>query len=191
MCVFIWQIDGMIYRAVIFAQEEKSLTVGICSEFILNMDVLRCVYVSTLSAHRPLLSHYIILFVWGFVSLCTCKRGWDQLRWSSETFKVQQESETHPWHTQLTCWWLHDLRALPSRGWFYFPVFNSPSAQAWAPLRRRERETIFLTPEYIKQVQMSGLFFLSESGGWIREFDVSESTHWLLLFRHGLAMLII
>lgn len=40
--------------------------------------------------------------------------------------------------------WPYDLRALPSRGWFYFPAFNGPSAPgARAPLRWRERNHIF------------------------------------------------
>lgn len=42
------------------------------------------------------ISHCIIIFVWGFVSLCTCEWGWDQLTRHREACEVRRESETHP-----------------------------------------------------------------------------------------------
>lgn len=42
--------------------------------------------------------------------------------------------------------WMRDLWALPSRGWFYFPRFNRPSVEIWAPLRWRQRESWFFWP---------------------------------------------
>lgn len=101
---------------------------------------------------------------------------WDELTARRETREVQPQSNTHmpkrtPNSLSLHTVWLHDLRALPSRGWFYFPAFNGPFAPgAHAPLRWRKRETRFFWP--LNTSKGSGcpgfLFFspLMEQGSW-------------------------
>lgn len=98
---------------------------------------------------------------------------WDELTGRRETREVQPQSNTHmpkrtPNSLSLHTVWLHDLRALPSRGWFYFPAFNGPSAPgARAPPRWRKRETRFFWP--LNTSKGSGcpgfLFFHSDGAG--------------------------
>ncbi len=117
MCVFIWQDVEMIYFGCILCCY-MCVCVYVCvcvcvcvcawvcererdySRYLLwvYLQYIVClqVRVSMLAACQLLLSHYIIIFVRGFVSLCTCKWGCDQLTWPRETCEVQQESETHP-----------------------------------------------------------------------------------------------
>lgn len=61
--------------------------------------------------------------------------------------KCSRRAKHTPNPLNLHTVWLYDLRALPSRGWFYFPAFNGPLALgARAPRRWRERETRFFDP---------------------------------------------
>lgn len=92
--------------------------------------------------------------------------------------KCSGRAERTPDVLNLHTVWLHDLWALPSRGWFYFPAFNSPSAPgARAPLRWRERETRFFWP--LNTSNRSGCPALFHSdGAWM------ESVCLLAVNRH-------
>lgn len=118
-------------------------------------------------------------FCVGFLSLHTCKWGWDQLMWPSETCEVQQESETHSTYTLFGCM-IYEL--CPRVAAFIFLLLTAPLLRRLGPLWDEGKEKPdFLTLEYIKQARMSSSFSLWWSWDGVSKFDVSKSTHCLLL----------
>lgn len=91
------------------------------------------------------------------------------------------ERNTPLTHSTYTLFGRMIYELCPRVAGFIFLLLTAPRRRLGPLWDEGKEKPDFLTLEYIKQVRMSSSFSLWWSWDGVSEFDVSKSTHWLLL----------